>query len=107
MSPGVAHRPFGLSIASARAREYSGRVRDLTTCHSCHRYIATDFAYCPYCGVERARHYEFRRILDAPFDRMEQSVQEYSLRRLEIIEHQLCVLETDLQDLLDRPRRRR
>ena len=82
-------------------------MRDLTTCHSCNRYIATDFAYCPYCGAQRAHHYEFRRILDAPFERMEQSVQEYSLRRLELIEQQLRVLETDLEDLLARPRRRR
>jgi hypothetical protein len=82
-------------------------VRELTTCHSCNRYIATDFAYCPYCGAERARHYEFRRLLDAPFSRMERSVQEYSLQRLEILERQLSVLESDLQRLIDRPPTRR
>ncbi|MFW6313378.1 MAG: hypothetical protein ACOC2N_05785 [Spirochaetota bacterium] len=77
-------------------------MRELTTCHSCNRYIAPDFAFCPYCGAERVRHYEFRQLLDAPFDRMERSVQEYSLRRLEVIEQQLRVLEVDLQHLLDR-----
>jgi len=77
-------------------------VRELTTCHSCNRYIAPDFAFCPYCGAERVRHYEFRQLLDTPFDRMEQSVQEYSLQRLEIIEQQLRVLEVDLEHLLDR-----
>lgn len=76
-------------------------MRELTTCHHCNRYIAPDFAYCPYCGNRRARTYEFRRLLETPFDRMERSVQEYSLRRLEIIEQQLQVLEVDLQHLID------
>lgn len=76
-------------------------MRELTTCHSCHRYIAPDFAYCPYCGTKRVRQYEFRRLLDTPFDKMERSVQEYSLQRLEIIEQQLRLLEIDLQHFLD------
>ena len=80
---------------------YSERVRELTTCQACHRYIAPDFAYCPYCGTKRVKHYEFRKLLDAPFDEMERSVQEYSLRRLEVIEQQLQVLEFDLQRFLD------
>lgn len=84
-----------------RPTQYSERVRELTTCQFCHRYIAPDFAYCPYCGNKRARHYEFRKLLDAPFDEMERSVQEYSLRRLEIIEQRLQVLEVDLQQFLD------
>lgn len=76
-------------------------MRELTTCQHCHRYIAPDFAYCPYCGRRRAENYEFRRLLDTPFERMEQSVQEYSLRRLEVIEQQLQSLEVDLQHLID------
>ena len=76
-------------------------MRELTTCHSCRRYIAPDFAYCPYCGAERARHYQFRQLLDAPFERMEQSVQEYSLRRLESIEQQLHTLEVDLERFIE------
>ncbi|MFW5683603.1 MAG: hypothetical protein ACOC2Y_02735 [Spirochaetota bacterium] len=76
-------------------------MRELTTCHVCQRFIAPDFAYCPYCGTKRVRSYEFRQLLDAPFDRMERSVQEYSLERLEIIEQQLRRLEFDLQQFLD------
>lgn len=76
-------------------------MRELTTCRSCHRYIAPDFAFCPYCGTARARHYEFRQLLDAPFERMERSVQEYSLYRLELIEKRLCALEGDLEQFLD------
>lgn len=74
----------------------------MTTCHVCHRFIAPDFSFCPYCGTERVRHYEFRRLLDDPFERMERSVQEYSMRRLEVIEQQLRVLEIDLETLLAR-----
>jgi hypothetical protein len=91
-----------LRLKTLRVAEYSYLVRELTTCRSCHRFIASDFSYCPYCGLERVRHYEFRRLLDAPFDRMELDVQEYSLRRLEELERQLDVLEIDLQRLLDR-----
>jgi hypothetical protein len=93
---------IGLSIliASASCRAYSGSVRELTTCPSCHRYIATDFSYCPYCGSERARNYEFRRLLDEPFDAMEVLVQEYSLRRLESIGERLEMLEVDLDAFL-------
>ena len=76
-------------------------MRALTTCHSCRRLIAPDFSYCPYCGSARVRQYEFRQLLDTPFERMERSVQEYSLSRLESIEEQLAVLESDLQHLLD------
>jgi hypothetical protein len=76
-------------------------VRELTTCRHCQRYIAPDFAYCPYCGTRRAKQYEFRKLLETPFDEMERSVQDYSLRRLEIIERQLQVLEVDLQHLID------
>jgi len=43
-------------IARPRPRVYSEGVRELTTCHSCNRYIAPDFAFCPYCGAERVRH---------------------------------------------------
>lgn len=82
-------------------RAYSGDVRELTTCQYCHRYIAPDFAYCPYCGKRRVESYEFRKLLDTPFERMEQSVQEYSMRRLEVIEQQLQSLEVDLQHLID------
>ncbi len=82
-------------------RAYSEGVRELTTCQHCHRYIAPDFAYCPYCGRRRAESYEFRRLLDTPFERMEQTVQEYSLRRLEVIEQQLQSLEVDLQHFID------
>ena len=76
-------------------------MRELTTCHSCRRYVAPDFAYCPYCGAERARNYEFRRLLDTPFGMMERSVQEYSFHRLEMIEQQLRALEVDLQQMLE------
>ncbi|MFW5683759.1 MAG: hypothetical protein ACOC1I_02815 [Spirochaetota bacterium] len=76
-------------------------MRELTTCNHCHRYIAPDFAYCPYCGTERARSYEFRHLLDGPFERMERSVQEYSLHRLETLEHQLSLLEGDLQEFIE------
>lgn len=76
-------------------------MREITTCRSCARYIAPDFSYCPYCGTGRVRSYEFRRLLDTPFARMEQEVQEYSLLRLERIERQLEVLDGDLQHLME------
>ena len=77
-------------------------MHDLTTCQSCKRLIATDFSFCPYCGAERAQSYEFRKLLDEPFDRMEGVVQEYSLRRLESLSERLDDLEIDLNDLLRR-----
>lgn len=80
---------------------YSEDVRDLTACHSCQRYIAPDYRYCPYCGTERVKHYEFRQLLDEPFDRMERQVQEFSFRRLVRLEERLLVLESDLDTLLN------
>ena len=76
-------------------------MRELTTCHCCQRYIATDFSYCPYCGSERAHGYEFRQLLDEPFERMEKQVQEFSFRRLTQLEERLHVLETDLDTILN------
>lgn len=76
-------------------------MRELTVCRSCRRIIAPDFRFCPYCGTERVRHYEFRRLLDEPFARMGRSVQEYSFLRLTRIEAQLESLEIDLDHLLD------
>ena len=75
-------------------------MRELTACPSCNRYIATDFTYCPYCGTRRAKSYEFRKLLDEPFDTMETRVQEYSLRRLESIGERLAMLEVDLDAIL-------
>jgi hypothetical protein len=76
-------------------------VRDLVACHSCNRYIASDYRYCPYCGTERVKDYEFRQLLDEPFDRMERQIQEFSFRRLVRIEERLTVLESDLDTLLN------
>jgi hypothetical protein len=76
-------------------------VRELTSCQFCNRYIAPDFRYCPYCGAERIRHYEFRQLLDEPFDRMERQVQELSFRRLTSLEERLLLLESDLDTMID------
>ena len=98
--------PFtqAFSLPIPRGEDYSESVRELTSCRSCHRNIAPDFRYCPYCGEERVRNYEFRQLLDEPFDRMERTVQEYSFQRLIILEGRLLDLETDLENLLAVPR---
>lgn len=80
---------------------YTEGVRELTACRACNRYISTDFRYCPYCGHERVRDYEFRQLLDEPFDRMEESVQAYSFEKLCGLEERLSSLESDLDAMLD------
>jgi hypothetical protein len=47
------------------------------------------------------KDYEFRQLLDEPFDRMERQVQEFSLRRLVRIEERLITLESDLDTLIN------
>lgn len=75
-------------------------MRKLTTCRHCGRYIAPDFRFCPYCGTERVRQYEFRHILDTPFERMEKTAQEYSFRKLVRLEEWIASIESDLESML-------
>ena len=75
-------------------------MRELTTCRSCRRYIATDFRFCPYCGTERIRNYEFRQLLDQSFDRMDGAAQSYTMGWLARLEEQILTLETDLDAFL-------
>jgi len=87
-------------LASATGEEYSESVREYTTCRSCHKIIAPDFRYCPYCGTQRIRPFAFRSVMDQSFSRMDRAEQVYSLRRLQRIERNLLVLETDIEALL-------
>ncbi len=89
-----------LLLNSNRQVRYTDGVRELTACRACNRYISTEFRFCPWCGRERVRDYEFRQLLDEPFDRMEQSLQHYSYERLEGLEQRLLVLEADLDQMI-------
>ena len=75
-------------------------MRKLTTCRHCNRYIAPDFRFCPYCGTERVRQYEFRQILDAPFEKLEKPTQEYSYRKLMRLEEWIASIESDLESMI-------
>ena len=75
-------------------------MRALTICRTCKRYIATDFRFCPYCGTERVKHYEFRQLLDAPIDQMEPGVQEYSFQKLIRLEEWIASIESELESML-------
>lgn len=75
-------------------------MRELTVCRSCRRYVAPDFRFCPYCGTERIRNYEFRQLLDQSFDEMDGAAQSYTMRWLSRLEEQILTLETDLDTFL-------
>ncbi|MEE8441828.1 MAG: hypothetical protein V3S41_08915 [Spirochaetia bacterium] len=75
-------------------------MREFTTCRSCHRNIAADFRFCPYCGTERIRNYQFRRLLDQSFSDMDGAAQSYSMQWLNRLEERLLTLETDLDSFL-------
>lgn len=79
---------------------YSEDVREYTTCRSCNETIAPDFRYCPHCGTQRIRPYEFRSVMAQSFGSMDHAEQVYSLRRLHRLERQLLTLESDLEGLL-------
>ena len=66
------------------------------------RPIATVYRFCPYCGVDRVRRYEFRAIARDPSDRVQPTVAERSAERLRRIEERLACLETDLDAFLVR-----
>ncbi|MCK4515333.1 MAG: SDR family NAD(P)-dependent oxidoreductase [Spirochaetaceae bacterium] len=87
-------------LATATRRHYSKNVREFTTCRSCHRNIAPDFRFCPYCGTERIRQHQFRRLLDQSFSDMDGSAQNFSMQWLVRLEERLLTLETDLDSFL-------
>jgi len=90
----------GILLATATAESYYENVREYTTCRSCKRSIASDFRFCPYCGSERIRNYEFRQFLDQPFSDMDGESQSFSMQWLARLEEQLLSLETDLDSFL-------
>ena len=97
----LAHHPAsGILLATATRGGYSESVREYTTCRSCNRNIAADFRFCPYCGTERIRDYQFRQFLDQSFSDMDGPSQSYSLQWLARLEERLLTLETDLDSFL-------
>ena len=87
-------------LATVTRRDYSENVREFTTCRSCHRSITPDFRFCPYCGTERIRDYQFRQLMDQPFGDMDGAAQSYSMQWLARLEERLLTLETDLDSFL-------
>ena len=87
-------------LASVSIGRYSENVREFTNCRSCHRNIAPDFRFCPYCGTERTRNYQFRQLLDQSFSEMDGAEQSYSMEWLVRLEERLLSLETDLDSFL-------
>ncbi len=76
-------------------------MREFTACRHCNRYISPDFRFCPYCGTERVHDYQFKNLLDEPFDEMEREVKEYSVKMLQRLEDRLTGIEGDLEAMLD------
>ena len=87
-------------LATATRRHYSENVREFTTCRSCHRNITPDFRFCPHCGTERIRDYQFKRLLDQSFSDMDGAEQSYSMQWLARLEERLLTLETDLDTFI-------
>jgi hypothetical protein len=75
-------------------------VRELTSCRSCGRYIASDFRFCPYCGAERVRDYRFKHLLDQAIDEMDVTTQKFTMEWLARLEDRILTLETDLDSFL-------
>ena len=87
-------------LASSFRGGYDENVRDHTSCRSCNREIAPDFRFCPYCGTERIRTYEFRQLLDQSFAEMDPASQSFTMQWLVRLEERLLALETDLDTFL-------
>ncbi len=87
-------------LASGCHEVYDENVREHTTCRSCGRTIAPDYRFCPYCGTERVRSYEFRQLLDQSFDGMDHESQAYTMQWLIRLEERVLALENDLDTFL-------
>ncbi|WP_455381321.1 hypothetical protein [Salinispira pacifica] len=93
---------------------------EVVFCEGCHRVLSVEFHFCPYCGRKLAGQHApeanelfpelpeeaaeqppetaatFAEMVDESLDRVQETVREYTLRRLEEMGDALSKLESEL-----------
>ncbi|HUX52637.1 MAG TPA: hypothetical protein VMW73_17745 [Spirochaetia bacterium] len=104
-------------------------MEEVVFCEGCHRVLSPDYRFCPYCGREQLplaagsddseadpnagiasvelsatvdvpEGTSFEEIVDESLERVQESVREYTIRRLEEFTQKLLHIETELDTIL-------
>jgi len=104
-------------------------MEEVVFCEGCHRVLSPDYRFCPYCGreqlppaagsggedtepraglaqvelsatVDEPDITSFEEIVDESLERVQESVREYTIRRLEEFTQKLLHIETELDIIL-------
>jgi hypothetical protein len=93
-------------------------MEEVVFCEGCHRVLSAEYQYCPYCGREQAPNravlpgtqqdeeaatvepVSFEAMVENSLDRVQESVRDYTIRRLDEFLLKIGRLESELDQIL-------